>query len=91
MKKTLLLAAFGLFSLTGFAQTSKTYTDDLVVTINEVSTVGYISCCEPGDDQSEYHPKVHAAHQFCEYCILLFSKSLLQNKHFFFFHSDTVC
>lgn len=38
MKKTLLLAAFGLFSLTGFAQTSKTYTDDLVVTINEVST-----------------------------------------------------
>lgn len=38
MKKTLLLAAFGLFSLAGFAQTSKTYTDDLVVTINEVST-----------------------------------------------------
>ena len=38
MKKTLLLAAFGIFSLAGFAQTSKTYTDDLVVTINEVST-----------------------------------------------------
>ena len=38
MKKTLLLAAFGLFSLAGFAQTSKTYTDDLIVTINEVST-----------------------------------------------------
>lgn len=38
MKKTLLLAAFGIFSLTTFAQTSKTYTDDLVVTINEVST-----------------------------------------------------
>lgn len=37
MKKTLLLAAFGLFSLAGFAQTSKTYTDDLIVTINEVS------------------------------------------------------
>lgn len=38
MKKTLLLAAFGIFSLASFAQTSKTYTDDLVVTINEVST-----------------------------------------------------
>lgn len=38
MKKTLLLAAFGLFSLAGFSQTSKTYTDDLIVTINEVST-----------------------------------------------------
>lgn len=38
MKKTLLLAAFGIFSLAGFAQTSKTYTDDLVVTINEQST-----------------------------------------------------
>lgn len=38
MKKTLLLVAFGLFSLAGFAQTSKTYTDDLIVTINEVST-----------------------------------------------------
>lgn len=38
MKKTLLLAAFGIFSLAGFAQTSKTYTDDLIVTINEVST-----------------------------------------------------
>lgn len=37
MKKTLLLAAFGLFSLAGFSQTSKTYTDDLIVTINEVS------------------------------------------------------
>lgn len=36
MKKTLLLAAFGIFSLAGFAQTSKTYTDDLVVTINDV-------------------------------------------------------
>lgn len=38
MKKTLLLAAFGIFSLASFAQTSKTYTDDLVVTINEQST-----------------------------------------------------
>lgn len=38
MRKTLLLAAFGIFSLAGFAQTSKTYTDDLVVTINEQST-----------------------------------------------------
>lgn len=38
MKKTLLLAAFGIFSLAGFAQTSKTYTDDLVVTINDQST-----------------------------------------------------
>lgn len=38
MKKTLLLAAFGIFSLAGFAQTSKTYTDDLVVTINDFST-----------------------------------------------------
>lgn len=38
MKKTLLLAAFGIFSLAGFAQTSKTYTDDLVVTINDVSS-----------------------------------------------------
>lgn len=37
MKKTLLLAAFGIFSLTGFAQTSKTYTDDLVVSIDGVS------------------------------------------------------
>lgn len=38
MKKTLLLAAFGIFSLAGFAQTSKTYTDDLIVTINDQST-----------------------------------------------------
>lgn len=38
MKKTLLLAAFGIFSLAGFAQTSKTYTDDLVVTIDSLST-----------------------------------------------------
>ena len=37
MKKTLLLAAFGIFSLAGFAQTSKTYTDDLVVSIDGVS------------------------------------------------------
>ena len=37
MKKTLLMAAFGIFSLAGFAQTSKTYTDDLVVSIDGVS------------------------------------------------------
>lgn len=38
MKKTLLLAAFGIFSMFGYAQTSKVYTDDLVVTINDQST-----------------------------------------------------
>lgn len=36
MKKILLLAAFGLLSMAGFAQTNKTYTDDLVVSLNEV-------------------------------------------------------
>lgn len=38
MKKTLLLAVFGIFSLAGFAQTSKIYTDNLVVSIDGVST-----------------------------------------------------
>jgi len=38
MKKTLLTMVFGLCALCGFAQTTKTYTDNLVVTVNGAST-----------------------------------------------------
>ena len=38
MKKTLLSIAFAAFALCGFAQTTTTYTDDLTVTVNDLST-----------------------------------------------------
>lgn len=38
MKRFLLTTILGAATLFGFAQTEKTYTDDLVVTVNEVST-----------------------------------------------------